>query len=102
MKKKRNCVTWIQTALYSLQKNIYVDIAKDVETRFDNSNYLLGIQLPKGKNKTVIGLMNDELGVKIMKQFVALRTKTYNYLTDNNNEDKKTKSTKKFVKKKKA
>ena len=36
-------------------------------------------------NKTVIGLMKDELGGKIIKEFVALRPKTYSYLTDDNN-----------------
>ena len=28
-----------------------IDIAEDVETRFDTSNYDLGRPLPKGKNK---------------------------------------------------
>ena len=42
--------------------NIYKDIAEDLETRFDTSNYELDRQLPKGKNKNVIGLMKDELG----------------------------------------
>ena len=35
--------------------------------------------------------MKDELGGKIMKEFVRLIEKTYSYLTDDNNEDKKTK-----------
>ena len=39
--------------------------------------------------------MKYELGVQIMKAFVALRKKTNNYLKDNNNKDKKTKGTKK-------
>ena len=30
------------------------DIYKDIETRFDNSNYELDRLLPKGKNKKVI------------------------------------------------
>ena len=34
-----------------------------------------------------------------MEEFSALRTKTYSYLTDNNDEDKKAKGTKKcFIK----
>ena len=37
--------------------DIYKDIADDVETRFDTSNYELDRPLPKGKNKNVIGLM---------------------------------------------
>ena len=40
--------------------------------------------------------MKDQLGGKIMKEFAALRAKTYCYLTDNNNEDKKPKGTKKL------
>ena len=53
--------------------------------------------LPKGKNKKVIGLLRDELGRKTMTKFVGLRTKTYRYLIDNGNEDKKAKGTKKRV-----
>ena len=53
--------------------------------------------LPTGKNKKVIGLMKDELGGKIMTEFVALRPKTYSYLTDDCKEDKKAKGTKKCV-----
>ena len=50
-----------------------------------------------GKNKKVIGLMKDELGRKIMTEFVALRPKTCSYLTDDCEEDKKSKVTKKCV-----
>ena len=35
---------------------------------------------PQEKNKKVIGLMKDELGGKIMPEFVALRPETYSYL----------------------
>ena len=52
------------------------------------------------KNKKVIGLiMKDELGGKIITEFVTLRPKTYSYLTDNK-EDKKAKGTKKCIIKK--
>ena len=44
--------------------------------------------------------MKDELGQQIMKEFVGLRAKTYNYLKDNNDEDKKAKRTKVCHKKK--
>ena len=36
-----------------------------------------------------------------MKEFVGLRAKTYSYLKDNNDEDKKAKSTKKCIIKRK-
>ena len=57
--------------------------------------------IPKGKNIKVIGVMKDELGRQIMKEFVGLRTKICSYLKDNNDEDKKEKSTKKCVIKRK-
>ena len=71
--------------------NIYKYITEDFETRFDTSNFEIDRPLPKEKNKKVIGLMKDELGEKITKEFVGLRAKTYNYLKDNNDEDKKIK-----------
>ena len=61
--------------IYIKADDIYKDIAEDVETRFDTSNYELNRSLPKEKNKKVIGLMKDELGGKIMTKFVGLRTK---------------------------
>ena len=33
--------------------------------------------------------MKDEFGAQIMKVFVGLRAKTYSYLKDNNDKDKK-------------
>ena len=41
--------------------------------------------------------MKDEFGGKIMTEFVALRPKTYSYVTDDCEEDKKAKATKKCV-----
>ena len=38
--------------------------------------------------------MKDELGGRMMKEFVGLRAKTYSYLKDNNDENKKAKGTK--------
>ena len=45
--------------------------------------------------------MKDELGRKIVKQFVRLRAEIFSYLTDNNDEDKKAKKTQKEVYRKK-
>ena len=70
-------------------EDIYKDIAEDIETRFDTSNFELGRPLPKGKNKKVIGFMKDVLGGQILKEFVGLRAKTYSYLNDNNDEEKR-------------
>ena len=78
-------------------EDFYKDIATDVEKRFDTSNYELDRPLPTGKNKKVIGLMKDELGGRIMTEFITLRTKAYAYLTDDGKEDKKAKGTKKCV-----
>ena len=56
--------------------DIYKNIAEDLETRFDTSNYELDrLLLSKGKNKKVSDLMKDELAGKIMKRFVGLRAK---------------------------
>ena len=78
-------------------EDFYKDIANDVEKRFDTSNYECDRPLPTGKNKEVIGLIKDELGGRVITEFVALRPKTYSYLTDDCKEDKKAKGTKKSV-----
>ena len=79
-------------------EDFYKDIADDVEKRSDTLNDQVDRPLPTGKNKKVIGLMKDELGGKIMKEFVTLRPKIYSYLTDDCEEDKKAKGTKKCYK----
>ena len=81
---------------------IYKYIVEDVEARFDtfDTNFQIDRPLPKGKNKKVIGLMKQELGGQIMKEFVGLRANTCSYLKDINDEDKKAKDTKKCVIKK--
>ena len=78
----------------SKTKDFYKDIANDVEKRFDTSNYEVNRPLPIGNNKKVIGLMKDELGGKIITEFITLRPKTYSYLIDDFKEDKKAKGTK--------
>ena len=45
--------------------------------------------------------MMDDLGWKMMTKFVGLRVKTYSYLIEDGNEDKKEKATKRCVIKRK-
>ena len=88
--------------VYIKTDDFYKDIAEDVETRFDTSNYELECNsIDRGKSKKVIGLMKDELGGKIMATFVGLRAKAYRYLIDDCSEDKKVKGAKKCVIKRK-
>ena len=76
--------------IYIKTKDFQKDIANDVERWFDASNYNKNDErpLPKGKNKNVIGLFKDELGGKIMTEFVALKAKSYAYLINSYNDDK--------------
>ena len=55
------------------------DIEDGVKKRYDRSNYEADWPLPKEMNKNVIGLMKDELGKKIIIEFVALRPNTNSY-----------------------
>ena len=83
MVKKENCVKRIQKLffiVYIKTENMYKDIAADVETRFDTSNYELDRPSIKRSYKKVTGLMKNELGETIIANFVGLRAKTYNYL----------------------
>ena len=90
--------------IYIKTEDFYEDIANDVERWFDTSNYDKNDKRPlkTGINKKVIGMFKDELGGKIMKEFCALRAKTYSYLMDDNSEVKKSKGTKKCVIKRKT
>ena len=79
-------------------EDFYSNISPDDESRFDTSGYPNdgSRPLPVGKNKKVIGLMKDELGGEIMKEFVSLRPKMYSYRVGNS-EPKKCKGIKKCV-----
>ena len=80
----------------------YKDIANDVAKWFDTSNFSEDDKrpLPRGINKKVIGLFKYELGSNIMIEFVPLRSKTYSYLMDDGNSDKKATEKKKIRNKK--
>ena len=66
--------------VYMKTEDIYSDITKYIKTRFDTSNYELARLLPKGKNKKVTGLVENELRRKVMTQL-----KMYSYLKDDTN-----------------
>ena len=93
------CYMDTDSLIYSIKtEDFYSDISPDVESRFDTSGYPNdgSVPLPVGKNKKVIGLMKDELGGEIMKEFVSLRLKMYSYRAGNS-EPKKCKRIKKCV-----
>ena len=73
------CYMDTDSFVYEIEtEDFYRVIAKDVEKRFDTSGYSNDDNrpLPIGENKKKIGLKKDELGRKIMTEFVALRAKT--------------------------
>ena len=103
LEKLKLCYMDTDSLVYDIKtEDFYEDIANDVDARFDTSGYSetdirpLRISL----NKKVIGLMKDELGGKIMTEFVALRPKLYSYRELDGSEDKKCKGIKKCVVKK--
>ena len=94
--KVKLCYMDTDSFIMNIKTNdFYKYIANDVDKKFDTSNCELNRPLPTGKNKKVICLMKDELGGKIMTEFVKLRPKTYSYSTDDGKKDKKAKGTKK-------
>ena len=98
--KAKLCYTDIDSLVMHIKtEDFYKDIANDIETLFDTSNYNKkdDRSLPIGKNKKVIGMYKDELGGKIMTEFWALRAKTYAYKLHDDTEFKKAKGTKKSV-----
>ena len=72
-------------------KKTKVDIVDGVERWFDTSTYDENDTrpLPIDKNKKIPSLFKNELGGKIMKEFVAPRAKTYPCLMEDDNEKPK-------------
>ena len=88
------------TLLFTLKPNIFFeDISNDVKKWFDMSNCNKNDKRPLliGMNEKVPSLFKDELGGKIIAEFVTLRAKTYAYLDDGGNGRKKSKGMKKCV-----
>jgi len=59
--------------------DFYIDIAGDVETWFDTSEFDADLPsgIQTGVNKKVIGMMKDEAGGKIIEEYVGLGAKQY-------------------------
>ena len=95
------CYMGTDSFIYEIEtEDSYRDFAKDAKKRFNTSGYSNDDNRPLtiGENKKVIGLMKDELGGKIMTEFVALRVKMYAYRKiDKEVEEKRCKGTKKCV-----
>ena len=93
------CYMDTDSLIYSIKtEDFYSDISPDVESRFNTSGYPNdgSRSFPIGKNKEALGLMKDELGGEIMKEFVSLRPKMYSYRVGNS-EPKKCKGIKKCI-----
>ena len=87
---------------YEIQtEDFYRDISPDVQAMFDTSNFNSkghpsGIAV--GKNKKVVGMFKDEVGGKIIEEFVGLRAKLYSYkMFESKKEAKKCKGVKQKV-----
>ena len=80
-------------------EEFFEDISNDVDRWFDPSNYDKNnkIPIPISKNKKIPGLFKDQLGRKLITEFVALRANPYSYSDDDGKEHKKYKGTKKCV-----
>ena len=69
-------------------EDIYTDVSKNIETKFDPSNYKLWRRLPQGKKKEVIALIKDVLGGKVVTKFVGLRPNMHSSVTYEDCNDK--------------
>ena len=89
--------------MYVIQtEDFYKDISADVKHRFDTTNYPPDHPsgIPSGFNKKVLGMFKDEVGGKVIDEFVGLRAKLYSYKMFEGEESKKCKGVKKSVVKK--
>ena len=78
------------SVIHIFTEDFFEDINNDVERWFNASNYDKNDKKPleTGMNQKVNGIFKDELGGKIMKEFCALRAKTYAYLMDDDSKKK--------------
>jgi hypothetical protein len=77
--------------------NFFNDIRYDLSPFFDTSNYPIDHYCFSEIYKNQPGYFKDEMGGKILKEFVSLRPKLYAYRTVDDIEVKKAKGVKKYV-----
>ncbi|XP_065675836.1 uncharacterized protein LOC136092044 [Hydra vulgaris] len=86
-------------------EDFYADISKDVESKFDTSEFdpkhpaINNVGFEVGLNKKVLGMFKDEAGGAQIKEFVGLRSKLYSYKV-HGKKNKKCKGIKKNIVKK--
>ena len=78
--------------VYIKVNDIYKDIAEDVETRFDLSNYKLQRPFPNGKKRNWIN--ERQTRWKNHDKVLWIKSKKNSYLIDDGSEDKKAKTQK--------
>ena len=85
--------------LYVETNDLYKDIIPDLNSWFDTSkiNNKLDRPILIGINESILGMFKDELKGQTMIEFIALASKVYAYICDNDKIEKKVKSIKKCV-----
>ena len=94
----KRCYKDTNSLIYHIHtEDWYRDIAPDVKDKFDMSNHNPANARPLsiGLNKKEVGIMNDELGGKIMMWFARLRSKSYAYEELDGTQTKRCKGVKK-------
>ena len=96
-------MTDTDSLIYEIKTDdFYNDIAEDVESKFDTSEFnkdhpaINNFGFKVGVNKKVIGMFKDETGGKQIEEFVGLRSKLYSYKL-HEKEHKRCKGVKKSV-----
>ena len=56
--------------------DVHEDMIDNIDI-YDTSNFTSGDVLFSSKNKKVVGKFKDELGGKVMSEFIGLRSKSY-------------------------
>ena len=96
--KAKLIFTDTDSLMYEIQtKDFYKGINADVKHRFDTSDYPSNHPsgMPSGFNKKVLGMFKDEVGGKVIDDFVELRANFYSYKMFEGEGSKKCKGIKK-------